>query len=252
MATQVQAQQFFNLHTSGIGYLSRVRWVDSSKKNGGRRAEPFLSCAINALRGSSDDVQYAYFDVKVVGEEAIQVIADLEAAANSQSKVLVAFKVADIYIHSYERRKRDQNGRQTDQMEWATLIKGRLIQITMAKVDGELVYERAELPEGGEDAENAEDEGAQGAESQQYDDPAPELESGEDQAEQRPRPQQHAAVRPQGRQQDDDQAFEPAPRRDYTAQRQRPQQQPAARSQGRPQRDDDRGDARTSRYARSN
>lgn len=217
MATQAQEQQFFNLHTSGIGYLSRVRWVDSSKKNGGRRAEPFLSCAINALRGSSDDVQYTYFDMKVVGEEAIQVIADLEAAANSQSKVLVAFKVADIYIHSYERRKRDQNGRQIDQMESATLIKGRLIQITMAKVDGELVYERAELPEGGESADVGDDTGAQTATSEPDVDPAP----------------------------------EPAPRRDTVAQRSRPQQHPAARPQGWQQRDDDRADARTSRYARS-
>lgn len=217
MATQVQAQQFFNLHTSGIGYLSRVRWVDSSKKNGGRRAEPFLSCAINALRGSSDDVQYTYFDVKVVGEEAIQVIADLEAAANSQSKVLVAFKVADVYIHSYERRKRDHNGHQTDQTEWATLIKGRLIQITMAKVDGELVYERAELPEGGEGAAPGEVDGAQAAMSEPGVDQAP----------------------------------EPAPRRDNVAQRPRTQQQPAARPQGRQQRDDVRADARTSRYVRS-
>lgn len=216
MATQAQEQQFFNLHTSGIGYLSRVRWVDSSKKNGGRRAEPFLSCAINALRGSSDDVQYTYFDVKVVGEEAIQVIADLEAAANSQSKVLVAFKVADIYIHSYERRKRDHNGHQTDQMEWATLIKGRLIQITMAKVDGELVYERAEQPEG-EGAEPGEGDGAQAVM------PGPGVE----------------------------QTPEPAPRRDNVAQRPRPQQQPAARPQDRQQRDDVRGDARTSRHVRN-
>ena len=249
MATQSQEQQFFNLHTSGIGYLSRVRWVDASRRNGGRRAEPFLSCAINALRGSSDDVQYTYFDMKVVGEEAIQVIADLEAAANSQSKVLVAFKAADIYVHSYERRKRDQSGRQTDQTELATLIKGRLIQITMAKVNGELVYQREELPEGGDSVDAGED-GAQAA-SLPQDDQAPAPASLQYDAEHRPGPQQPAAVRPQGRQQDGEQADAPEHRRNFVAQRQRSQQQPAVRPQGRPQRDDAPADARTSRYARN-
>lgn len=201
MATQAQAQQFFNLHTSGIGYLSRVRWVDSGKKNGGRRAEPFLSCAINALRGSSDEVQYTYFDVKVVGDEAIQVISDLEQAANGQSKVIVAFKVADIYVHSYERFKRDAKGRQTNEKELATLIKGRLIMVTMAKVDGELVYEREELPQSGESVDSCEDV-AQAAAS--HEEQAPQPETRRDHAMQRPRPQQQAAVRPQGRQQCED------------------------------------------------
>ena len=216
MATQAQAQQFFNLHTSGIGYLSRVRWVDSGKKNGGRRAEPFLSCAINALRGSSDEVQYTYFDVKVVGDEAIQVISDLEQAANGQSKVIVAFKVADIYVHSYERYKRDANGRKRNEKEMATLIKGRLILISMAKVDGELVYEREELPQGGDSVDPGED-GAQAADSQL----------------------------------DDEEVLQPQTRRDYAEQRPRPQQQAAARPQGRQQRDGDQGDVRASRYARN-
>ncbi|GHD04691.1 hypothetical protein GCM10007320_65790 [Pseudorhodoferax aquiterrae] len=59
MASQAQAQsKYFNLHVSGIGYLSRVRWVDNNSRSGGRRSEPFLSCAINALRGSPDDPRY--------------------------------------------------------------------------------------------------------------------------------------------------------------------------------------------------
>jgi hypothetical protein len=201
METQAPAQQFFNLHTSGIGYLSRVRWVDLSKKHGGRRADPFLSCAINALRGHSDEVQYTYFDVKVVGEEAIQVVSDLQEAANGQSKVLIAFKVADSYIHTYERRKRDQNGQQTDQTEWATLLKGRLILITMAKVDGDLVYERPELPEGGQGAEAGGEDGTQAAMSDPDAVQASEPDPRGDIAARRPRPHQPRAVVPRGRQQ---------------------------------------------------
>lgn len=160
MANDTQDKQFFNLHASGIGYLNRVRWVETNNRSGGRRAEPFLSCAINALRGSSDSPQYTYFDLKVVGEDAIQVISDLEEAVNSERKVIVAFRAADLYVHTYERRKRDgRNGQRSDEMETASLIKARLLLITSAKVDGELVYKREEPEEG--DAGGVDDAGAE-------------------------------------------------------------------------------------------
>ena len=40
--------EYFNLHASGCGYLSRVRWVDPNQRRGGRTGEAFLACAINA------------------------------------------------------------------------------------------------------------------------------------------------------------------------------------------------------------
>jgi hypothetical protein len=79
----------------------------------------------------------------------------------------VAFKAADLYIHTYERRKReDRDGRRSDEMETASLIKARLLLITSAKVDGELVYKREE-PQGG-DLEGA-DELREGGEEGQGD-----------------------------------------------------------------------------------
>ncbi|PZP98311.1 MAG: hypothetical protein DI587_14790 [Variovorax paradoxus] len=160
MANDTQAQQFFNLHASGIGYLNRVRWVETGNRSGGRRAEPFLSCAINALRGSSDAPQYTYFDLKVVGEDAIQVISDLAEAVDAERKVIVAFRAADLYVHTYERRKRHgRDGQRSDETEMASLIKARLLLITSAKVDGELVYKREE-PEDG-NVGDVDDAGAQ-------------------------------------------------------------------------------------------
>ena len=155
MANQAQTNEYFNLHLSGIGYLSRVRWVSNNSRSGGRRSEPFLSCAINALRGSSDDPQYTYLDLKVTGADAIEIVRNLEQATNEGLKVIVSFKAADLYIHQYDRRARDAKGNQTDTFERAALIKGRLILINTAKVDGKLVYRReAEEAEqaGGNDA----------------------------------------------------------------------------------------------------
>lgn len=139
--------EFFNLHASGCGYLSRVRWVEPQSK--GRKANPFLACAINALRGSVDDPAYTYFDLRVSGEEAVQIIDQLREAVEQDRKVFVAFKLGDFYAHSYERAKKDEKGRPTGEKEQTSLIKGRLLLITHAKVDGETVYQRAEAGEEG-------------------------------------------------------------------------------------------------------
>ncbi len=138
---QQQPREFFNLHTSGIGYLNRVRWVETQGR--GRKAEPFLACSISALRGSSDAPDYTYFDLRVSGEEAIALIDGLRDEVNDRRKVLVSFKIGDIYPHLYDRDVRDQKtGRSTGQKEMATLIKGRLILINSISVDGEKVYSR--------------------------------------------------------------------------------------------------------------
>jgi hypothetical protein len=133
---------YFNLHASGCGYLSRVRWVDPKQKRGGRSGEGFLACAINALRGEVSNPSYTYFDLRVSGEEASRVVEDLKQAVDENRKVFVAFKLGDFYAEKYDRPVLDAQGRKTDQMETKVLIKGRLLLVTHAKVDGEVVFER--------------------------------------------------------------------------------------------------------------
>ncbi|WP_341679525.1 DUF3577 domain-containing protein [Comamonas thiooxydans] len=140
---QAPAQrEFFNLHANGIGYLSRVRRVTPSGR--GRKAEPFLACAISALRGATDSPDYTYFDLRVSSAEAIELIESLQKEVDERRKVLISFRIADLYAHSYERDVRDQGGRPTGQKELAGLIKGRLILVNSVRVDGQLVYQRAE------------------------------------------------------------------------------------------------------------
>ena len=136
-----QQREFFNLHTSGLGYLSRIRWVTPSGR--GRKSESFLACAISALRGSSDQPDYTYFDLRVSGEETISLIEGMQEAVNEGRKVCVTFRIADTYAHPYERDVRDPNTRRpTGKKEWTALIKGRLILIYSISVDGEQVYKR--------------------------------------------------------------------------------------------------------------
>ncbi|PZP65469.1 MAG: hypothetical protein DI604_24175 [Delftia acidovorans] len=119
-------REYFNLHTNGVGYLSRVRWITPQGR--GRKSEPFLACAISALRGSSDSSDTTYFDLRVSGAEAISLIDSMKQSVDERRKVTMTFRIADTYPHVYERDVRDQQtGRPTGKKEMAALIKGRLI-----------------------------------------------------------------------------------------------------------------------------
>ena len=146
MQAQPAQREYFNLHTTGIGYLNRIRWVPVRGR--GRSSESFLACSIGALRGPADSVEYTYFDVRVSGEEAIQLIDSMQTTVNSGAKVIVSFRIGDIYPHLYERAVK-VNGKPTGQMETACLLKGRLLLINSISVNGEKVYER---PAGQDDA----------------------------------------------------------------------------------------------------
>ncbi len=129
----------FNLHVSGIGYLNRVRWVQP--KQAGRKAQPFLACSIAALRGDSESPDYTYLDLRVSGQEAIELVSKCMEDVDQHRKVVISFKVGDIYPHMYERDLK-VDGQSTGAKEMACLIKGRLLLINTITIDGERVYSR--------------------------------------------------------------------------------------------------------------
>ena len=135
---------YFDLHTVGCGYLSRVRWVNPSNR-AGRQAKPFLCCAINAMHGKAKEPSYTYFDLRVSAEDCKLLIAQLERPVSERKQVFVAFKVGDIYPHQYDVPVRDGPARE-ERIESRVLIKGRLIALTHVKVDSEVVYQLT--PEG--------------------------------------------------------------------------------------------------------
>lgn len=141
-AARADEAEYFNLHASGCGYLSRVRWVDPGKRRGGRAGEQFMACAINALRGDVASPSYTYFDLRVSGEEAVELIEQLRPSVDENRKVFLAFKLGDFYAHFYERDARNSRGQKSGEKEISALIKGRLLLITHVKVDGEVVYQR--------------------------------------------------------------------------------------------------------------
>ncbi|WP_425914614.1 STY4534 family ICE replication protein [Pseudomonas sp. GWSMS-1] len=123
-----EAITYFNLHTSGIGYLNRVREVPV------RRGPPFMACDIAALHGASDAVEYTRFDCKVAGGEAERLIRQYWDAVKSEKKVLLSFRIGDLWIDPFLYEKGEKQGQP------GASLKGRLLLIDWLKVDGKLEY----------------------------------------------------------------------------------------------------------------
>ena len=130
MSNQAEAtnqSSFFNLHVEGVGYLNRVRTVKPKK------GQEFLACTVAALRGSDSDVCYTKFDCRVSGADAQAIVKRLENDVAADKAVIIGFRIADIYPEMFTFEKGDRKGQP------GVSIKGRLLRIKFAKVNGELI-----------------------------------------------------------------------------------------------------------------
>ena len=146
MSDQAQAQSqsqtqpaFFDLHVEGVGYLNRVRIVRPKK------GQEFLACTISAMRGAAKQVEYTKFDCRVSGTQAKYIVQFLEPWVVAKKSVIVGFKLGDVYPELFTYEKGERKGQQ------GVNIKGRLLKVKFAKVDGQAVR----LPEPAETADPA-------------------------------------------------------------------------------------------------
>lgn len=156
-----EALTYFNLHTSGIGYLNRVREVPV------RRGPSFMACDIAALHGASNAVEYTRFDCKVAGGEAERLIRQYWDAVKADKKVLLSFRIGDLWIDPFLYEKGEKQGQP------GASLKGRLLFIDWIKVDGELVYKAPARQEATPAEQAKEPAGAETAGVPEELDPAP-------------------------------------------------------------------------------
>lgn len=123
--------QYFNLHTHGIGYVNDIRTIQP------KRGNEFVACRIAALVGDSDDLEYRYFDMNVVGREAEHLIKRCKDAVDQHKKVLIAFVMADLWIDTFTYSTDSKYHKKGDT---GVSLKGRLIRVKSIKVDNELKY----------------------------------------------------------------------------------------------------------------
>jgi hypothetical protein len=123
-----QEKSYFDLHISGIGYLNRIREVKP------RKGDPFLACDIAALNGPADAPEYRRFDVRVSGAEAQHLVRRCIPAVEAEKKVLIGFKLGDLWTDIFTYSKGKHAGEQ------AVSLKARLLFIRWIKIDGKLEY----------------------------------------------------------------------------------------------------------------
>lgn len=135
MTTQTQQANsqkeitYFNLHTTGLAYVNRIREVSV------KRGTSFYACTLAMLRGSSENPEYTFIDVRVSGEEAISLIKRCEKACQEEKKILAGVVVGDIYPETFIYEKGKHKG------ETGVTMKGRLLRIKFLKIDGVLKYQ---------------------------------------------------------------------------------------------------------------
>ncbi|CAJ3178903.1 Protein of uncharacterised function (DUF3577) [Burkholderia pseudomallei] len=156
MTTSSSDKTYFDLHVNGLGYVHRIRDVKP------RKGDAFLACDIAALNGPSDKAEYRYFDVRVSGAEAQHLIRRCEEAVNAERKVLIGFRLGDLWPDLFTYTKGKKQG------EAGVSLKARLLFVSWIKVDGKLVY-KAEPKTPGEaardDVPTSQDEPAAAASS---------------------------------------------------------------------------------------
>ncbi len=123
-----EEQKYFDLYTTGIGYVNRVQEVTPKEGN------PLLSVTIAALRGSVDNVQYSYFECRVSGKQAQEIVRQVKSAVEGKLKVLIGFTVSDLYGEAFTYKSGDKAG------EPGISLKARLLRVSWAKVDGQPFY----------------------------------------------------------------------------------------------------------------
>jgi hypothetical protein len=135
--TTSSEKSYFDLHITGIGYLNRIRDVKPKK------GDAFLACDIAALNGPSEKPEYRRFDVRVSGSEAQHLIRRCEEAVKAERKVLIGFRLGDLWTDIFTYTKGKNEGKP------GVSLKARLLFVSWIKVDGQLVY-KAE-PKGSEE-----------------------------------------------------------------------------------------------------
>jgi len=136
--------KYFDLHTTGVGYLNRVREVKPE------RGQPFLAVDVAALHGATDNLQKTRFDCRVSGKEAQTVVKAAMKHREAGRNVLVGFKIGDLYVETFTYKSGDRAG------QTGVSLKARLLRIDWVKVDGRMVY-KARSGDSGQPAEASAD-----------------------------------------------------------------------------------------------
>ncbi|EJL81870.1 STY4534 family ICE replication protein [Pantoea sp. GM01] len=119
--------EYFNLNIKGLGYLSKIRRIETLTGS-------FLSVVINALSGPTDNPTYVRFDSTVAGKEATDLMSRCQKAVDEDQKVLLNFTLSNLTSDILTLNKGDHAGEQR------VSLKARLIKVDWIKIVQAMVY----------------------------------------------------------------------------------------------------------------
>jgi hypothetical protein len=93
-----------------------------------------MAVTVAALKGCTTSAEYAFIDCNVVGAEADKLIRRSQEAVDAGKKVLVAFRIGDIWADVFTYSSGPKQGQNS------ASLKGRLLYLAWIKVEGEFVY----------------------------------------------------------------------------------------------------------------
>jgi len=120
--------RYFDLHTTGVGYLNRVRDVETED------GSPFLAVTVAAIHGKSTEVNHTYFECAVYGEQAQAIVRELKPAVEADQRVFVGFTLSNLKADAFTFQQGEKAGQS------GVNLKARLIRIAWAKVDGQKIH----------------------------------------------------------------------------------------------------------------
>ncbi len=127
MNTNNNEVKYNDLHSTGIGYLNRARTVQP------KQGKPYESVSLTAICGRVDSPSYVYYDVSVIAKALEKYLLLKDCINDPNKKVLVRFKVGDGVPDSYVTKDKEGNNIRRH------IIKARMLNITWASIDGQVV-----------------------------------------------------------------------------------------------------------------
>jgi hypothetical protein len=132
----VMSADYYDISVSACGFLNRVRTVEPAE------GSSYLVCTLAALRGAKGERgELTYFDMKVVTDQARELIRLHQSVINDRSrKVFASVRLSDLVVKSFVRERGERKG------ETGFALKSRLLVIESLAIDGVVVYRRADDP----------------------------------------------------------------------------------------------------------
>ena len=133
------SDKYYDISVRACGFVNRLQAIEPD--NG----SSFLTCSFAALRGAKGERETpTYFDLKVVGVKAAQLLANIKSVINDRSRqVFASVKLSDLTVKPFTRQKGEHKG------ETGYAVKSRLLAIESLSIDGVVVYRRADDPTDG-------------------------------------------------------------------------------------------------------